>query len=420
MLSQTTKIALKNALIGCAIADAVGAGTEMKSRQWLLKPENFRGLLTKYWGRDPKFSAGFVPGNYTDDFEMTLAVLFALFNTENGQLTTDALYNGFRFLHAETVKKLGVERAGYGSISKLLKTWNEKGPDAFKADLIESMLTVKVNVQGDDAPGNATLMRVSPIIFFPDFVSNAVENALSTKPHAYTIFTSVYLVLAGVLLQKGTNPVNLISETTQEFKKYTTSIIERAQRKREEVLSGLPEEKRATVEFLDISKLQSRFDELLLKLDEIDHMPQPMNPDVIYTLDRLEKFDFSSLKIGGEGPDPVDGIDYHNLMFPYATPLKGECGLGAKASQTLFCAMFCLKWNRTTTLRGNLMRIQMFGGDTDTLGACVFPYIYQWHSNNGSNNLPQWIFAGLEMYGSEIKYGYDDSVFNHLAHLPVD
>ena len=416
-MSEAQKLSLKNALIGCAIADAVGAGTEMKSRQWLLKPENFRELLTKYWGRDPKFSAGFAPGNYTDDFEMTLAVLFALFQNE-GKLTTNDLYEAFKFLYFETVTKNNVERAGYGSISKLLKTWKDKGYDAFKTDLVESMLTVKVNEKGDDAPGNATLMRVSPIVFFSNQVSNAIENALSTKPHAYTVFTSVYLVLAGKLLNEGVDPEEIISRTTFEFQKHVPEILKHVQKKRESILSELPEEKRDNVEFLDPEKLVERFLELIQKLDIIDDMDEPENPDEVYTVDNIENtFDFVRNKVGLQGYDPIDGINYHELMYPYATPLKGECGLGAKASQTLFCAMFCLKWNRQTSLKGNLMRIQMFGGDTDTLGACVLPYIYEWHCQNGRNNLPQWIYQGLEMYGPTQKYGYDDQVFNTLVTL---
>lgn len=417
-MDSTNKILLKDALIGCAIADAVGAGTEMKSRQWLLKPENFKELLTKYWGRDPKFSAGFTPGNYTDDFEMTLAVLFALFENE-GQLTLDDLYKSFKLLYFETVKKLGVERAGYGSISKLLKTWETKGYDAFKADLLESMLTVKVNEKGDDAPGNATLMRVSPIVFFPNFVENAIENALSTKPHAYTVFASVYLVLAGKLLHDGEASTTLISRTTQEFRKHIPYILSCVEKKRNEILSALSEEKRSTVEFLDPSKLTVQFEDLLAKLTEIDGMPEPKNPDEVYTTDNIEKFSATSAEdshIGEPGYDVLDGIDYYRLMHPYASPLKGQCGLGAKASQTLFCAMFCLKWNRETSLKGNLMRIQMFGGDTDTLGACVIPYIYQWHTENQSNNLPDWIYSGLEMYGATPHYGFDEQVFNKLVH----
>ena len=419
-ITTTTKVSLKDALIGCAIADAVGAGTEMKSRQWLLRPENFDSLLTRYWGRDPKFSAGFMPGNYTDDFEMTLAVLFALFKNDS-KLTTDDLYEAFKFLYFETVKKNNVERAGYGSISKLLKTWNDKGYDAFKSDLLESMLTVKVNEKGDDAPGNATLMRVSPIVFFPNHVYNAIENALSTKPHAYTVFTSVYLVLAGKLLCDGVDPRNIISRTTQEFQKNIPQILEHVEKKRQAILSELSEEKRSTVEFLDPTKLVLRFNDLIHKLNEIDEMNEPKNPDEVYTVENIELFASAnldgSLKIGEDQDDPIDGINYHQLMYPYATPLKGECGLGAKASQTLFCAMFCLKWNRQTSLKGNLMRIQMFGGDTDTLGACVIPYIYEWHCQNGRNNLPRWIYEGLEMYGSASQYGYSDDVFNKLVRI---
>ena len=147
------------------------------------------------------------------------------------------------------------------------------------------------------------------------------------------------------------------------------------------------------------------------KLLEIDQLPEPANPETVYlqamTCDK---------PIGKDGPDPIDGVNYHKLAYPYASPLKGKTGLGAKAEQTLYCALYCLKWHRQTTLWGNLIRVILFGGDTDTLGACVLPYIYEWHCTNGTGTLPNWIFEGVEMYDPKVKrYGFNASEFEKLV-----
>lgn len=137
-------------------------------------------IRSRYQSRDPKFSKGFTPGDYTDDFEMTLAVLFAL-KYNNWELSEENLYQQYNQLYFETINKFGTERAGYGSISKLLKTWQNKGYDEFKKELLNSMLVMKTSVTGDDAPGNASLMRICPIIFTEKLIDNALINAMSTR-----------------------------------------------------------------------------------------------------------------------------------------------------------------------------------------------------------------------------------------------
>ena len=118
---------------------------------------------------------------------MTLAVLFAL-QKDQWKLTTVSLYGYYKTLYEETINKFGVERAGYGSISKLLTIWQNQGYDTFKTELIKTMLTVKKNDAGDDAPGNATVMRVCPIIFSPPetLVGNALINSLDTPARVHS------------------------------------------------------------------------------------------------------------------------------------------------------------------------------------------------------------------------------------------
>jgi ADP-ribosylglycohydrolase len=407
---------LSNALIGLSIGDSVGAGCEMRSREWLLK--NFTTISSEFLGRDPKFSQGFTPGDYTDDFEMSIGVLFAL-QQNNGILTTENLYNAFYRLYNETVEKFGVERAGYGSISKILNIKKEKGDEAFRAALLESMLTQKKSINGNDAPGNATLMRAAPIIFFPhNHIQNAIINALSTRPHGYTIFSSVFLVLAGVRLQMNmSDPQRLISDTLQDFESHRKYILDFVKDHRESVLYSLSHDKQEHYEFLDLSQLPLQFDHMCQKLKVVDQLPEPRDPNTIYTSGNLEKFNLSDEKFGQQGVlDAIDNIDYHTLCYPYASPLKGGTGLGAKADNTLYCAMFCLKWNRNTTLWGNILRVLMFGGDVDTLGACVLPYIYEWHTENNRNDVPIWIYNGMEMYNPSHKvYGFDEVVFDELS-----
>ena len=199
------------AMTGCLIADAKGAGHEMNSREDLLA--NVTELDKKYFPRDPKFSKGYTPGDYTDDFEMTLAVLMAL-KEGSMKLNVDLLYKYFYQLYFETKEKFGVARAGYGSISKLLEVWKDKGYEEFQKELLKSMLTMKKNATGDDAPGNATLMRMTPIIFsktYSDMIENALLNAMSTKPHGYTLFACVALAIGGSHLVLENGEPNLLS-----------------------------------------------------------------------------------------------------------------------------------------------------------------------------------------------------------------
>ena len=411
-----SKISLANTLIGLSIADSVGAGCEMRSREWLLK--NFDLVSTKFLERDPEYSKGFTPGDYTDDVEMSLGLLFAL-QQNNGVLTTENLYEMFYRLYNETVEKFGVERAGYGSISKILKIKREKGEEAFREALLNTIITPKKDTHGNDAPGNATLMRASPIMFFPhNHIQNAIINALSTRPHGYTIFSSVFLVLAGIRLQSNMSSCeNLISDTLQDFESHKEYILNFVRDHRKEVIDNLSQDKQERFEFLDLSILPKLFDEMVDKLKNIDMLPEPNDPNTIYTTVNLELLDCDSLKLGQPNQlDPIDNIDYYTLCYPYASPLKGGTGLGAKTDSTLYCAMFCLKWNRNTTLWGNLQRVLMFGGDVDTLGACVLPYIYEWHCDNGQNDLPVWIYKGMEMYDPKHKvYGYDNDVFVNIC-----
>lgn len=416
-MSHKSKLwsSLSKALIGLSIGDSVGAGCEMKSRQWLL--QNFTSVSSQFLGRDPKYSKGFTPGDYTDDMEMSLGVLFSL-QQNNGELTTELLYHNFYRLYNETVEKFGVERAGYGSISKILNIKKEKGDEAFRSALLETILTQKKDVNGNDAPGNATLMRASPIIFFPhNHIQNAIINALSTRPHGYTIFSSVFLVLAGLRLQYMSSSETIIRDTLQDFESQKEYILNFVRDHRKSVINNLSNIEQDHYEFLDLTVVPFQFNQMCEKLRSIDQLPEPRNPNTIYTPENLQKIDFATMKFGIEHIlDPIDNIDYHTLCYPYASPLKGGTGLGAKADNTLYCAMFCLKWNRNTTLWGNLLRVLMFGGDVDTLGACVLPYIYEWHTNNNSDDLPKWIYDGMEIYNPKQKmYGFDEQVFKDIS-----
>lgn len=40
---------------------------------------------------------------------------------------------------------------------------------------------MKTSATGDDAPGNASLMRICPIIFTEKLIDNALINAMSTR-----------------------------------------------------------------------------------------------------------------------------------------------------------------------------------------------------------------------------------------------
>lgn len=221
------------------------------------------------------------------------------------------------------------------------------------------------------------------------------------------------MALAGkyLVVNEG-DPLDVIRFAINEFNSNREYILQFVSKHRDTVLMQLSDEHKEEKEFLDVSKLNHQFDTMITKLQEIDVMQMPKDPDVIYG----EDVSYKGVVCGKDEHDSIDGINYFKLAFPYASPIKPGTGLGAKCEQTLYCALFCLKWNQTTSLFGNLLRVIMFGGDTDTLAACVLPYIYTWHNKNNSNNLPEWIYAGLEMYDpKEKKYGFDYNVFEKLV-----
>ena len=80
------------ALLGSAVADAIGTGIEMRSREYLV--QNVGTVFSGFQTRDFPYNVGHKPGMYSDDYEMTLAVLAALKKC-GGKLSVETLYEEF-------------------------------------------------------------------------------------------------------------------------------------------------------------------------------------------------------------------------------------------------------------------------------------------------------------------------------------
>jgi ADP-ribosylglycohydrolase len=101
-------------------------------------------------------------------------------------------------------------------------------------------------------------------------------------------------------------------------------------------------------------------------------------------------------------PKHINGndIDYFNLIEG-----KEDCkrfygndvdtGLIGSSFNTFVCALFCLRWADNTTLWQNLRRVILFGGDVDTLAACVMPFVYVKMHGTVKDDLPEWIIKGV-------------------------
>ena len=332
---------LEKALFGVFIGDAFGAGWEMKSRQYIL--DHFKELDEKYRMRYPEFGINFKEGKYTDDAEMTLAVLYAL-KDGNGTLSKESLVNWFIKVYEENEKTTGF-RDGYGSFKNVMAIKHTNPLTQKEQQLL--MVEEQRKNQATKEPGNGALMRIMPALFYSKKnrkAYNAIVNSLATHPHPLSVFGSLAIMYAGSFLfwKKG-NPDQLISQVL---------------RKLDRVLNNLSEykEEKKLLQNDQIYPFETQYNywnKFKAKLEKIDQMVEPID-DICSNLTNID-FDF--------------------LMAPYAKPCKGGIGLSAKAEHTTYCVLYLLKWSANTTIYSTLKRCVTMGGDTDSLASIVLGYL---------------------------------------------
>ncbi len=195
---KLTKESLYSFLVGTAIGDAFGAGVEFQDRNWIRENVDFTSFVN---ARDkinvPKeqlsaFVKNYHAWDYTDDTEMTIGSLKALFSQE--EWTPDLLVEFWKKEYLEGESKKGFGRNGHGSMS-----WFYNGEKSIEE--IRSFQKDRFN------PGNAPAMR-SAILAFVEFdkqLEYAKINAEATHPNPKAIESSQGVVVAAdyIMFEKG-------------------------------------------------------------------------------------------------------------------------------------------------------------------------------------------------------------------------
>jgi ADP-ribosylglycohydrolase len=191
---------VQNMLKGIAIGDAFGAGVEFQDRNWIRENVDFtrfvdaRSSIRVAPDQLAAFVQNYHPWDYTDDTEMTIAIMRAIAAPE---LFTEDLV--VRELHAEYdrgLREKGHGRNGHGSLR-----WYFEG--------MKTISEVRDFQRDRPNPGNAPAVRAVPIGLMPPPMINdyAAINANATHPNPMAIFASQCIAWASefMIVQKG-NP----------------------------------------------------------------------------------------------------------------------------------------------------------------------------------------------------------------------
>lgn len=181
------KIKFEDLFLGIAIGDAFGAGLEFQDRHWIREHVDFTKFINKRTDINTPdkqlFIIDYKEWDYTDDTEMTIAVVKAILSNET--FTEDLLVKFFTDEYLLGFQKKGYKRNGHGSIRLVYN--GEK--------TIEEIKDFQRNKK---YPGNAPPMRAIPIAFVNENLINkyATINATSTHPHPKAIDSSILIARA--------------------------------------------------------------------------------------------------------------------------------------------------------------------------------------------------------------------------------
>ncbi len=180
---------IKDMLLGIAIGDAFGTGIEFQDRQWILDNVDFTRYINK---REGKYARGYTLGDYSDDTEMTVALMKALMSGR--EVTPELLVAAWKQEYDDgRMMRGGVPRAGHGSIRLYF-------------DGEETLENVRKFQHSRKYPGNAPPMRAVPIGLMGDgLVRCAAANAEATHPHPKALAASAIVAYAAeyVMVKEG-------------------------------------------------------------------------------------------------------------------------------------------------------------------------------------------------------------------------
>lgn len=192
---------------------------------------------------------------------------------------------------------------------------------------------------------------VNPMASGNDPVEAAIVSALATHPSAYSALSTLLLVWAGHHF------ICTIKQATM-----IETLIAKLLGRKNRIRALLKQDP-----YLDKSTIDTAFDDIVREMEAVDAMPRPMDP------------------LGAD-------INHRALVGSDFGP---ETGLNGGSFRTFICALYCLRWADYITLWQNLRRVILFGGDVDTLAACVMPFVYAKIKGSEKNDLPKWVIDSL-------------------------
>ncbi len=213
-----------NILLGTAIGDAFGAGVEFQDRDWIQKNVDFsefvnvRHLIKTEKSKLKNFTENYKAWDYTDDTEMSIAVLKALISQED--FNEALLVKKWTEEYKQGIAKKGYGRNGHGSMR-----WYYSGEKTIEE--IRSFQKDRPN------PGNAPAMRAVFLgLIQPELINEYAKiNATATHPNINAILSSECIARAAefLIVKKG-NRKDIIKycfdtvDLNDEYKSYLQEI----------------------------------------------------------------------------------------------------------------------------------------------------------------------------------------------------
>lgn len=181
----------KNAIIGLAVADALGVPIEFSSREQLAN--NNVTEMTEYGTYDVQ------KGSWSDDTSMTLCLIDAI-NKTGEILPKDIMDNFVKWVKFKEYTPAGVLFDIGGTCLEAIRNYYEYDESPLNCGL-----------DSEDKNGNGSLMRISPIIYYAysknlkeDEIYKIVKDVSSlTHRHSISIMACYIYVLYGIELLKG-------------------------------------------------------------------------------------------------------------------------------------------------------------------------------------------------------------------------
>jgi len=361
-------------LLGVMIADTVGGGVETESADDLLigngvlghslmngydfmNEHGNGGIISTRKGEEHTKGYLIIEGRYpfTDDFEMTIAVLEALKEREKSPLMSklsDLFLKHFIRESTKFYKEQGSMRCGHGSFKRVFKAMiDEKLLDTQESqertNQIREIFEREVHASTRKKPvgkaGNGTVMRILPAALLPEesqTVDAAIENAIATHHHGSAVYSSVAMALATrVVLLEDVVPEDLIKEVVRRIKTTYKGRID-SQIKEHPLMPKDGQDNEFTLNLLEA----------------IDSVPGYDIAKPYVLNDELRELLGESYQL-----KPRNGVDSDS----------SRKGLRAHTSATVALALYLIKHHHPDGVIEDLKRAIYAGGDTDTLAAPV-------------------------------------------------